>query len=110
MALLRLVRRLVPVGSVFNLGLTHGLMRKIWVTKLLQGLLAVGSSGFLGEGFMQGTSKYFYLPEAHTDFALLCGLKKWGSLAVFVVILVAAFTSTMDSELPIRPVMNLVNG
>ena len=57
----------------------------------VQGLLAVGSGGFLGEGFMQGTSKYFYLPEAHTDFALLCGSRN-GFLGCIVVILVAAFT------------------
>lgn len=38
----------------------------------VQGLLAVGSGGILGEGFMQGTSSIL-LPEAHTDFALLYG-------------------------------------
>ena len=59
----------------------------------VQGLLAVGSGGFLGEGFMQGTSKYFYLPEAHTDFAFAVWAQEMGFLgAVFVVILVAAFT------------------
>ena len=59
----------------------------------VQGLLAVGSGGFFGEGFMQGTSKYFYLPEAHTDFAFAVWAQEMGFLgAVFVVILVAAFT------------------
>lgn len=59
----------------------------------VQGLLAVGSGGFLGEGFMQGTSKYFYLPEAHTDFAFAVWAQEMGFIgAVFVVILVAAFT------------------
>lgn len=59
----------------------------------VQGLLAVGSGGFLGEGFMQGTSKYFYLPEAHTDFAFAVWAQEMGFLgAVFVVVLVAAFT------------------
>lgn len=59
----------------------------------VQGLLAVGSGGFLGEGFMQGTSKYFYLPEAHTDFAFAVWAQEMGFLgAVFVVILVVAFT------------------
>ena len=32
-------------------------------------MLAVGSGGFFGQGLLNGTSKYFYLPEAHTDFA-----------------------------------------
>lgn len=32
-----------------------------------QALIAVGSGGLWGVGFGQGTSKYAYLPEAHTD-------------------------------------------
>ena len=59
----------------------------------VQGLLAVGSGGILGEGFMQGTSKYFYLPEAHTDFAFAVWAQEMGFVgAVFVVVLIAAFT------------------
>lgn len=59
----------------------------------VQGLLAVGSGGILGEGFMQGTSKYFYLPEAHTDFAFAVWAQEMGFVgAVFVVLLVATFT------------------
>lgn len=59
----------------------------------VQGLLAVGSGGILGEGFMQGTSKYFYLPEAHTDFAFAVWAQEMGFVgAVFVVLLVVAFT------------------
>ena len=59
----------------------------------VQGLLAVGSGGILGEGFMQGTSKYFYLPEAHTDFAFAVWAQEMGFIgAVFVVVLIAAFT------------------
>lgn len=59
----------------------------------VQGLLAVGSGGFLGQGFMNGTSKYFYLPEAHTDFAFAVWAQEWGYLgAIFVVLLMAMFT------------------
>ena len=59
----------------------------------VQGLLAVGSGGILGEGFMQGTSKYFYLPEAHTDFAFAVWAQEMGFVGtVFVVLLVTAFT------------------
>lgn len=32
-----------------------------------QALIAIGSGGWWGVGFGQGTSKYSYLPEAHTD-------------------------------------------
>lgn len=33
-----------------------------------QSLIAVGSGGFAGRGFMEGMQKLFYLPEAQTDF------------------------------------------
>lgn len=40
----------------------------------VQGLLAIGSGGFWGTGLGMGSSKFNYLPEAHTDFAfaVLC--------------------------------------
>jgi len=34
----------------------------------IQSILAVGSGGLLGSGPGQGQQKFFYLPEAHTDF------------------------------------------
>ncbi|MEO6222568.1 MAG: putative lipid II flippase FtsW [Vicinamibacterales bacterium] len=36
--------------------------------QLNQSLIAVGSGGPLGRGFMEGVQKLFYLPEPHTDF------------------------------------------
>lgn len=36
--------------------------------QVVQSLIAVGSGGILGKGFMQGVQKMFYLPEAHNDF------------------------------------------
>ncbi len=33
-----------------------------------QSLIAVGTGGFTGRGFMEGMQKLFYLPEASTDF------------------------------------------
>ena len=59
----------------------------------VQGLLAVGSGGFFGQGFMNGTSKYFYLPEAHTDFAFAVWAQEMGFLGgITVVFLMAMFT------------------
>ena len=34
----------------------------------IQSLIAVGSGGFSGRGYMEGMQKLFYLPEASTDF------------------------------------------
>lgn len=59
----------------------------------VQGLLAVGSGGLTGEGFMRGTSKYFYLPEAHTDFAFAVLAQEWGLIGGLVILfLVVMFT------------------
>ncbi len=35
---------------------------------ILQSLIAVGTGGLRGQGFMEGKQKLFYLPEPHTDF------------------------------------------
>ena len=34
----------------------------------IQSLIAVGTGGIFGRGFMEGVQKLFYLPEPHTDF------------------------------------------
>jgi cell division protein FtsW len=36
--------------------------------QVIQSLIAVGSGGLVGRGFMTGVQKLFYLPEPHTDF------------------------------------------
>ncbi|WP_448587430.1 rod shape-determining protein RodA [Thermocrinis sp.] len=37
--------------------------------QLIQSIIAVGSGGFLGKGFLQGTQSHLlFLPEKHTDF------------------------------------------
>jgi rod shape determining protein RodA len=39
-----------------------------------QSKIAIGSGGFIGKGFMNGTqTKYSYVPEQHTDF-IFCGI------------------------------------
>lgn len=59
----------------------------------VQGLLAVGSGGIFGQGFTHGTSKYFYLPEAHTDFAFAVWAQELGLIgSIMVIALISMFT------------------
>ena len=44
----------------------------------VQGLIAIGSGGVMGQGLGEGISKFSYLPEAHTDFAFAVLAQEWG--------------------------------
>jgi rod shape determining protein RodA len=51
-----------------------------------QSKIAVGSGGFLGKGYMQGTqSQLRFLPARHTDFILSVLAEEWGFLGVISV-------------------------
>lgn len=59
-----------------------------------QSLIAVGTGGWLGRGFMEGMQKLFYLPEASTDFIFANigeELGFLGSMALIVLFLVLGF-------------------
>ncbi|AMV72930.1 rod shape-determining protein RodA [Desulfuromonas carbonis] len=46
---------------------------------IIQSKIAVGSGGFFGKGYMQGTqSQLSFLPERHTDFAFSVFAEEWG--------------------------------
>jgi rod shape determining protein RodA len=46
---------------------------------IIQSKIAVGSGGFWGKGFLQGTqSQLSFLPERHTDFAFSVFAEEWG--------------------------------
>ena len=56
-----------------------------------QALLAIGSGGLKGTGLGLGASKFYYLPEAHTDFAFAIWAQETGFVgAVVVLVLVGA--------------------
>lgn len=66
-----------PFGSGY-----HGLQSKI----------AVGSGGFLGRGFLQGTQTHFsFIPEQHTDFIFSVVGEEFGFLGAVAVILILGF-------------------
>lgn len=59
--------------------------------QLIQSLLGVHSGGFFGAGLGKGQSKLFFLPEAHTDFALAVFAEETGFLGLIILFSVYAF-------------------
>ena len=53
----------------------------------LQSLLAIGSGGMKGTGLGLGASKFYYLPEAHTDFAFAVWAQETGFVGSLIVLL-----------------------
>ena len=53
-----------------------------------QSKIAIGSGGFSGKGFLQGTqTKYDFVPEQHTDFIFCTVGEEWGFLGTATVVL-----------------------
>ncbi|MFI3328134.1 MAG: rod shape-determining protein RodA [Rikenellaceae bacterium] len=65
-----------PLGSDYNVN---------------QSKIAIGSGGFWGKGFLDGTQiKYGFVPEKHTDF-IFCDLaEEWGFVGVAVLLMLLA--------------------
>ncbi|HEX3985144.1 MAG TPA: putative lipid II flippase FtsW [Acidobacteriaceae bacterium] len=53
---------------------------------ILQSLIAVGSGGFRGVGYMDGAAKLFYLPEPHTDYIFANIAQELGLLGSLTVV------------------------
>jgi rod shape determining protein RodA len=57
-----------------------------------QAKIAIGSGGFFGKGYLQGTqTKYDFVPEQDTDFIFCTVGEEWGFLGSFVVIFLELF-------------------
>lgn len=55
---------------------------------LIQSKIAIGSGGFWGKGFLNGTQGQLrFLPEQHTDFAFSVLAEEWGFVICLVLIL-----------------------
>jgi rod shape determining protein RodA len=54
---------------------------------ITQSKIAIGSGGFLGKGFGNGSQSHLdYLPEAHTDFVFATMAEEWGMLGGLFVL------------------------
>ncbi len=97
-SLLALVALMVPVVFFFAL---HDYQRQRIETmfnpdadplgagyQLQQGLIAVGSGGLAGKGFMEGAQKELkYIPEQHTDFIFSIVAEEFGFVGSLVVLI-----------------------
>ena len=59
---------------------------------VIQSIIAVGSGGLLGKGFLRGTQTQLrFLPERHTDFVFSVFAEEWGFLGgIFLLVLFMA--------------------
>jgi rod shape determining protein RodA len=54
-----------------------------------QSLIAIGSGGFTGKGFLQGTqTKFNFVPEQSTDFIFCTVGEEWGFIGTFILMLI----------------------
>ena len=57
--------------------------------QIIQSKTAVGSGGFLGKGFLQGSQSYLdYLPEKHTDFIFTLFSEEFGFVGSVALLLI----------------------
>jgi cell division protein FtsW len=52
-----------------------------------QSLIAVGTGGFIGRGYMEGMQKLFYLPESQTDFIFANIAEELGFLGAMAILI-----------------------
>ena len=58
-----------------------------WGYNVNQSKIAIGSGGFWGKGYLQGTqTKYNFVPEQSTDFIFCTVGEEWGFVGSFVVV------------------------
>lgn len=71
---------------------------------IIQSKIAIGSGGFSGKGYLQGTQSHFgFLPERHTDFIMSTYAEEFGFIGVvilfslYAVIIIRCFMIGLNS-------------
>jgi rod shape determining protein RodA len=55
---------------------------------ITQSKIALGSGGFFGKGFLEGTQSHLnFLPEKHTDFIFTLWVEEWGLLGGIILLI-----------------------
>ena len=79
--------------------------------QIIQSKIAIGSGGFFGKGFLQGTQSYLdFLPEKHTDFVFTLFSEEFGfigsigliflyTIIIIRVVSIGAFSRSIFSKL-----------
>lgn len=64
---------------------------KGWSYNVNQSMIAIGSGGFFGKGFLQGTqTKFSFVPEQSTDFIFCTVGEEWGFVGTCIVVVLFA--------------------
>ena len=59
--------------------------------QIIQSKIAIGSGGFSGKGFLQGTQSYLdFLPEKHTDFIFTLFSEEFGFVGSMILLIIYA--------------------
>jgi len=54
---------------------------------IIQGMIAIGSGGFWGKGYLQGTQTHLnFIPEKNTDFVITVVAEEFGYLGIIVIL------------------------
>lgn len=70
---------------------------------IIQSKIAIGSGGFQGKGWLQGTqSQLEFLPERHTDFIFSVFSEEFGFIGVLLLLAVYAFIIMRGTVIAIR--------
>ena len=70
--------------------------------QVTQALMAIGRGGWFGTGLGKSIQKFFYLPEAHTDFLIAVTIEELGLLSC-LLLLVLYILSGMEHYIHCSP-------